>query len=278
MMLLGSKDGSCAPREASQRFPERPGVATRRRCGSSWRPGRPTSPAGTRLWRTLGCRRRRRTKPQALEAAEIREPTRLPNGTALIYWHLVWAGLGDEVMKCALALVAAIALGACTPAAFAADNAAGPPEYVGVFEAMSPAGAFVALERQTGQQRMKVRLMGFAGASAGYQVEGEHSPVRLSAGSAAAFVVRTASQDTDPATLVQFFSMHPLGGKRVLDLSKAGAMGLTQHDETGMVSVNFSAQKYGSNYFIVRPLKPLSPGEYALGTSASNDFFLFGVD
>ena len=173
-------------------------------------------------------------------------------------------------MRRAAALTLALCLSGA-PVAWSAPAPSAPPEYVGVFEAVSSGGGFTPLERQPARQRMKVRLMGF-------QVEGEHSPVRLDPGSASAFVVRTASQDTDPATLIQFYSMHPLDGKRVLDLSKAGAMGLTQHDETAMVSVKFSAQKYGSQFFIVRPLQPLPPGEYGLGTSANNDLFLFGVD
>jgi hypothetical protein len=176
-----------------------------------------------------------------------------------------------------LAVTLGILAGLALPGAQAKD--AGLPEYVGIFAGRSTAnGPFVALERITPVQQTRVRAFGFGGAEAHYSFTGETSPVRFKAGDHLEFIVRTATQDQDPATLVQFNVLKDFHGDRILPLANVVPFAVRASDVSHEQSVAFDAAKYGTNFFKIVPTQPLPPGEYALSTSAGRDGFLFGID
>lgn len=149
------------------------------------------------------------------------------------------------------------------------------PEYTNVFLLLNPADAsLVPLERHTPVSRSRSRAI-----SVVYflEVPEENSAVRVSADSTPDFVVRVASRDRDPLSLVQFFVWSVEKGKRTLWLGEKRDIG-SNRSGTGKSEIKFTATKYGTASFKVTPASPLRPGEYMLSTHDSADAFFFGVD
>ena len=163
------------------------------------------------------------------------------------------------------------------PATAAAAPAQG-PEYVGMFDALTSSGTMIPLERQTGTNKVKAKALGFGGAKSEYDFSGERSTVRFKSGDGTRYVVRVASQDTDPSDIVQFFPMTAKKGARIIAILSSGPLGFNYKDQYNHGGVPFIASKYGSSFFIVQPSQPLEAGEYALCTKDGKDCFLFGVD
>ena len=180
-------------------------------------------------------------------------------------------------MKRLVLAVLALSFGLFAGLAQAKDS--GLPEYVGIFAGRGEAaGAFVALERVTPVQQTRVRAFGFGGAEAHYSFAGETSPVRFKAGDHIEFVVKTQTQDIDPATFVQFYLLKQFHGDRILPLANVVPFAVRASDISHDQAVGFDATKYGTNFFKIVPREPLPPGEYALSSTAGRDGFLFGVD
>lgn len=153
------------------------------------------------------------------------------------------------------------------------------PEYLGTFFSLnSDDGALSPLERQTPAIRTKVKGLGFGGGDAFGEVSGAKSPIRFTAGSVPAFIVRAASRDKDPASTIQFFAWKVNKDSRVMIISKVRALGLGTQSGTGASDVRFIASKFGDASFKVVPESPLPPGEYALSMVDIRDAFFFGVD
>ncbi len=153
------------------------------------------------------------------------------------------------------------------------------PEYIGVFFYFDAGkGALMPLERQTAATKIKVKGLGFGGGEGFIEIKGDRSPVRFRADQSLNFVVRVASQQTDPATIIQFFAFEAKKGVRQMLVTKVGSMGLSSKSTVNDKSVSFNATKHGDASFRVSPVQSLPPGEYCLSGPGTNDAFCFGLD
>ena len=166
---------------------------------------------------------------------------------------------------------------AITAAASAdADNE---PQYVGNFAAMGKDGKYIALERVTAEVVTRVRALGFGGGETHVSVSGAASPIRFKVGEPIEFVVKVASQDKDPLGFVQFYRLKVSHRNRILPAANVGAFGLKATSQVHSSDVTYSATKLGTDFFVITPLTPLQPGEYALSTVEDGQVgFCFGVD
>lgn len=153
------------------------------------------------------------------------------------------------------------------------------PEYLGTFFLVdSDTGNLIPLERQTGESKVKIKAMGFGGGEGAIEFKGEKSPVRFKEGQKLEFVVLVASQQTDPQTVIQFFSLESKKGKRRLLIAKASFIGTSSGTVTSKSAVPFNAAKHGMSSFRIIPAQNLAPGEYTLSGPGTNDGFCFGID
>lgn len=154
------------------------------------------------------------------------------------------------------------------------------PEYLGVYHSLDAGkGSLVALERQSASYSFKMKAMGFGGGKSSIEIKGGKSPVRFKADQEVAFVVRVGSQQIDPASIVQFVKFDAKKDKRVIVISKVGAMGVGgATTNMNANAVSFNAAKYGDSSFKIVPAAKLPPGEYGLSGAGSNDVFCFGID
>jgi hypothetical protein len=184
----------------------------------------------------------------------------------------------------ALALIACLASpagqaaprrGASPPVPVAAPPVATGPEYVGNFEARVGDVAR-PLERQRLEFKTKASYLGSA--KAGMEVAGARSPVRFAAGQPLEFIVRVASQDSDPQSTITLYTMIRKKNARYLQYASGkfgfGSGGVTSTQNRQ--AVPFDARRYGTQFFRLAPVAPLPPGEYMLTMGV--DGFLFGID
>ena len=172
--------------------------------------------------------------------------------------------------------IAALALLFALPQPLRADPAG--PEYPGVFVQWDAAtGRQASLERQTARERVRVKALGFGGATVEYEFPGLHSPTRFRVGRPLTFLLRVENQSRDPHVQIQFYRLGTTKNSRRLVLASGGAFsgGREKYQDNVM---SFDAAKYGHDFFRISPANPLPPGEYALSTPDSKDGFLFGVD
>lgn len=135
---------------------------------------------------------------------------------------------------------------------------------------------------------MKVGMKGLGGMKGAYEVKGGKSPVRLASNQKIEFVVRVASLQVDPSSVIQLVSLKAKSSKRELVAMKGGLFGdMTLDSHAGAIDSN--ASKYGESSLKIVPTRPLAPGEYALktpeaagipgmGSAQSEIFYRFGVD
>ena len=153
------------------------------------------------------------------------------------------------------------------------------PEYLGTFFLVdSDTGNLIPLERLPGESKIKVKAMGFGGGEGSIEFKGEKSSVRFKEGQKLEFVVLVSSQQIDPHTVIQFFSLESKKGKRRLLMAKAGFIGTSGKSVTSERAVAFNVAKYGTSSFRIIPAQPLPPGEYTLSGPGTNDGFCFGID
>jgi hypothetical protein len=152
------------------------------------------------------------------------------------------------------------------------------PEYVNVFFLLEKDGSLKPLERLTGSVQVKAKKGGFGGGELKMVFPNEHSSVRLSADLNAQFVVRLQTPDTDPTTLVQFYSLKVVKGQRELQAMKAGFMSGGSKSTLGNSSLPFEASKHGDTSALIKPQNPLPAGEYLLTVNQAGQVYCFGVD
>ena len=102
------------------------------------------------------------------------------------------------------------------------------PEFIGVFFNLGENGDLRALERQTPESKIKIKAFGYGGGEGYLQISGEKAPIRFKSDAKLEFVVLAASQQTDPMSLIQFYSFEPTKGMRRLMITKVGSMGMEQ--------------------------------------------------
>jgi hypothetical protein len=81
------------------------------------------------------------------------------------------------------------------------------PEFTDQFFSLDAAGTLKPLERQTAKQERR-RLTTYM------VMSGERSNVRFPDGGDLTFIIRVASRQTDPQTIIQFFRLKQQGGQR----------------------------------------------------------------
>jgi hypothetical protein len=152
-------------------------------------------------------------------------------------------------------------------------------EYIGLFAALdSSSGKLIDLERQTPEDKIKIKAMGFGGGEGFIQMKGETSPIRFKALQKIEFVVRVSSQQIDPISIIQFFRMESKKGVRRLSISKVGVMAVGSKSTANQNAISFNAAKYGESSFRIVPASLLLPGEYCLSGPGNKDGFCFGID
>jgi hypothetical protein len=155
------------------------------------------------------------------------------------------------------------------------------PEYVGEFFLLDKDSNLKALERQTARMEGRVKGFGFGGYDAKYVIPSEHSPIRFASNDTLQFVVRLATHDVDPTTVVQFYSLKVVKGQRSLLMMKAHAFGSAKQT-LGDTAVPFEVAKYSEMSVLIKPQGALAPGEYVLTagqmSAAGPQGYCFGVD
>lgn len=173
-------------------------------------------------------------------------------------------------------MIAAVSLLASAPAG--AQRASQLPEYVGQVNAVHGSRT-IPLERQNARNDFKIRAMGFGGGKMRLLVEGERSPVRFRSGDPISFVIRVASQDTDPAEFIRLLPVKSRKGTREMETLSTGFAGVTgARDRLNERAIPFDASRSGAQGFRITLREALRPGEYAIQTSGAGSLSLFGVD
>jgi len=100
------------------------------------------------------------------------------------------------------------------------------PEYFGPPHYLDPAsGALSPLEKQGAVIKMRMKALGCGGAEGAYEVKGRKSPIRLADDQKIEFVVRVASPQVDPSSVIQLVSLKATSSKRELVAMKAPLLG-----------------------------------------------------
>jgi hypothetical protein len=173
-------------------------------------------------------------------------------------------------------------------AAFAQDSASPAsttstpqePEYINSFFLLDSGGSLKPLERQTAGVRGKVKALGYGGAETSYIVQGDHSPIRMTAGAPVAIIVKLENHDVDPATLVNLYTLKVAKGERQLLIGKHHFLGSTKIGaQEQQIELGFA--KYGQSSVKITTSSALPPGEYAMGLKGQTGMplaYCFGVD
>jgi hypothetical protein len=153
------------------------------------------------------------------------------------------------------------------------------PGYTGVISLLdSDTGNLTPLERKSVETKTNTSFGGFGGASTILIIKGEKSPIRFKEGQKIEFVVRVASQESDPQSIIQFFTLKSIDNERQMVLATAGSMGMNGRSVMNESKVSFNADKYGKSSFRFAPAQNLAPGEYTLSAPGNHDGFCFGID
>jgi hypothetical protein len=180
----------------------------------------------------------------------------------------------------ALALASALAL---FPPRGNAQNDQKPkePDYVGSFFLLDASGDLKPLERQTAGMKGKVKALGFGGGEASYQVQGEHSTIRIPDGAPVAIIVKLAKENQDdPASLMDLYTLKSGKNLREITFVKRHFMGGTNVGAQDK-QVELAFAKYGESSVKITPSGALPAGEYAIAMHGQKSLpivFLFGVD
>ncbi|MGI8469240.1 MAG: hypothetical protein ACR2N3_12390 [Pyrinomonadaceae bacterium] len=155
------------------------------------------------------------------------------------------------------------------------------PEYLGQpYYLDSASEALVALDRQMAVTKTSLKALGYGGATVAYEIKGRKSPIRLKSDQKIEFIVRVASLQADPSSVIQLVSLKAEKDKRKLVTGKVTPLGLggsTTDPNAG--AMQFNASKYGESSLKIVPAQALVPGEYALKAPGASDvFYCFGVD
>jgi hypothetical protein len=182
-------------------------------------------------------------------------------------------------MKWTVQIFLLISLSLAAPTGAQAQTVAGEPQYVGSFAAYNPVnGQYIALEHTTPTAVTRLRGLGFGGAETHKDILGAASPVRVKAGEPIVFVVRVASQTTDPLSYVHFFALIVGKDRRTLPVFRVGTFGFTERRTSQSRAVAFTAARMGSDYFRLTPVQPLPAGEYLWVSDCIPGGYSFGVD
>jgi hypothetical protein len=152
------------------------------------------------------------------------------------------------------------------------------PEYIEQFLLLDSTGALKPLERQTARLDMKMKKLGLGGFNESYLISGSRSPVRIVEGTDLSAIIRLASREIDPATVVQCYRLKAVKGDNRQVQIVIGASVDAKTAITKDSAIPFEATKYGEKSFRIKPKIDLPPGEYAFSLTTSQDGYCFGID
>lgn len=141
------------------------------------------------------------------------------------------------------------------------------PEYNGAVEA-------VVDGRRTGLERSDPAVVG-GGGVAFEQITGDHSTVRIAAGSRIEFVIRNDYHNIEPDTALHVFRLVTQGK----GLRRYQAFGRLPKGMISLAGQNVAlrGEGYGPVFYRMTPLAPLAAGEYA-AVGGNGSWYAFGVD
>jgi hypothetical protein len=146
------------------------------------------------------------------------------------------------------------------------------PAYIGVVHYIDHSATLIALDRQVPRPKANIKMLGFGGARALIELDGEKASLRLLSNKELSFVVELAS-GVDPREF-QLYPFAVKNGKRQRMISSTSVIGKGQ---IGLpLQVNIS--RYGENSYRLTPSSKLAIGEYAFMAGGSIEVFCFGVD
>ena len=145
------------------------------------------------------------------------------------------------------------------------------PEYIGIVYYLDPLAKLLPLDRQTPRTKASIKALGFGGAKAIVELDGEMASLRLPSNQELSFVVELAS-GVDPRE----FQLYPLtvsNGKRQLLIS-SGSVFRGRHR---LLPIQINIGRYGERSYKITPSSKLAAGEYVFTAGGSTEVFCFGV-
>lgn len=164
-----------------------------------------------------------------------------------------------------------------------AQDAATPqePEYVNSFFLLDSGAGIKPLERQAVGVGAKSKLLGIGGMGVSYEIQNEHSPIRIEADAPLEIIVKLENHDVDPASMVLLYPLKIVKGKRQLLISGVGFMATHTKSDLQSKQLQLTFAKYGKGSLKITPVNPLAPGEYAIAVQTRDQqptAYCFGID
>ena len=162
-----------------------------------------------------------------------------------------------RIWMVAAGAAAVLALGVCATAQDAPKLQE--PEYANSFFLLDTGGNLKPLERQPVGVAGKAGVMGIGGRGVSYEIQNEHSPIRIEAGASLEIAVKLENHDVDPATLVLLYPLKVAKGKRQLLISGAGFMATHTKSDLQSKQQQMVFTKFGQASLKITPASPLAP-------------------
>ncbi len=165
----------------------------------------------------------------------------------------------------------------------APQDVSGPqePEYANSFFLLESGGRLKPLEREPVGVSGKGRVLVFGSSGVSYEIQNDHSPIRVEIGAPLEIVLKLENREVDPATIVLLYPLKIVKGKRQLLIS--GARFMASHTKSDLQSKQLQMvfTKYGQASLKITPASPLGPGEYAIAVQTHEQqptAYCFGID
>jgi hypothetical protein len=190
-----------------------------------------------------------------------------------------WLHATRRIWTATFAAAAVLTLG--TPAA--AQDAPKPlePEYANSLFLLDSSGSLKPLERQPVGVGGKGRVLGFGAMGVSYEIQNEHSPIRVASSAPLEIVVKLEDRDVDTATPVLLYPLRIAKRKRQILISGAGFMAIHTKSDLQSTQLQMVFAKYGQASLKITPESPLAPGEYAIAVQTRDEqptAYCFGID
>ena len=146
------------------------------------------------------------------------------------------------------------------------------PEYIGIVYYLNHSAKLLALDRQTPLPKASIKALGFGGAKAIVELDGERASLRLPSNQQQRFVVELAS-GVDPREF-QLYQLTVRNSKRQLELSSGGLF----RGPHRLQPIQINIGRYGERSYKITPSRELAVGEYVFIAGGSTEVFSFGVE
>lgn len=188
---------------------------------------------------------------------------------------------GSWLILSALVVVPALVLAPSIPAAAQDTPKPQEPDYVNSFFLLDSGTTLKPLEREPVGIGSKHSPFGLGGSGVSYEIQNDHSPIRIPAGAPIEIIVKLEKPDVDPATIVLLYPLKVVKEKRQLLISGASFMALHSKSDLQSKQLQMTFTKYGQSSVKITPASPLAPGEYAIAVQSQNQqltAYCFGID